>query len=114
MAQKYFAMDFAFYSTMGVYSFRDCCEITRAVGYDAMLLSIWDGRNWAQATEMETMKSRYGVEPAGVYVASLLKREISLLRAMLSPRSRVFRSPPPSSTPPPPRSCSQEFCTTLS
>lgn len=68
MAQKYFAMDFAFYSTMGVYSFRDCCEITRAVGYDAMLLSIWDGRNWEQATEMETMKSRYGVEPAGVYV----------------------------------------------
>ena len=64
MAQKYFAMDFAFYSTMGVYSFRDCCEITRATGYDAMLLSIWDGRNWAQATEMETMKSRHGVEPA--------------------------------------------------
>jgi hypothetical protein len=47
MTQKYFAMDFAFYSSMGVYSFRDCCEITRAVAYDAMLLSIWDGRNWA-------------------------------------------------------------------
>jgi sugar phosphate isomerase/epimerase len=68
MAHKYYAMDFAFYSSMGVYSFEDRCEITRAAGYDAMLLSVWDGRNWAEAMELATMKSRFGIEPAGVYV----------------------------------------------
>jgi sugar phosphate isomerase/epimerase len=68
MEQKYFAMDFAFYSSMGVYRFEDRCEITRAVGYDAMLLSVWDGRNWAQAAELATMKTRFGIDAAGVYV----------------------------------------------
>jgi sugar phosphate isomerase/epimerase len=68
MEQKYFAMDFAFYSSMGVYRFEDRCEITRAAGYDAMLLAVWDGRNWAQATELATMKTRFGIDPAGVYV----------------------------------------------
>jgi sugar phosphate isomerase/epimerase len=68
MEQTYFAMDFAFYSSMGVYRFADCCEISRAVGYDAMLLSVWDGRNWAQAEQLGLMKTRFGIEPAGVYV----------------------------------------------
>jgi sugar phosphate isomerase/epimerase len=68
MAQQYYAMDFAFYSSMGVYSFEDSCEITKAVGYDAMLLSIWDGRNWAHAKELATMKDRFGLDAAGVYV----------------------------------------------
>jgi sugar phosphate isomerase/epimerase len=68
MEQKYFAMDFAFYSSMGVYRFEDRCEITRAVGYDAMLLSVWDGRNWAQAAELATMRTRFGIDAAGVYV----------------------------------------------
>lgn len=68
MEQKFFAADFAFYSSMGVYRFEDRCEITRAVGYDAMLLALWDGRNWAQAAELATMKTRFGVDPAGVYV----------------------------------------------
>ncbi|MET0981363.1 MAG: TIM barrel protein [Telluria sp.] len=68
MEQKYYAMDFAFYSSMGVYNFEDCCEISRAAGYDAMLLSVWDGRNWARAEELASMKSRFGIDPAGVYV----------------------------------------------
>jgi sugar phosphate isomerase/epimerase len=68
MEQKYFAMDFAFYNSMGVYHFEDRCEITKEIGYDAMLLSIWDGRNWAQAKELATMKSRFGLDAAGVYV----------------------------------------------
>jgi sugar phosphate isomerase/epimerase len=68
MEHKYFAMDFAFYSSMGVYRFQDCCEISKAVGYDAMLLSIWDGRNWELAKELGTMKERFGIDAAGVYV----------------------------------------------
>jgi sugar phosphate isomerase/epimerase len=66
--QKYFAMDFAFYSSMGVYRFEDCCAITHEVGYDAMLLSIWDGRHWTQASQLATMPDRFGLDPAGVYV----------------------------------------------
>lgn len=68
MEQKYYAMDFAFYSSIGRYGFADCCEISRAVGYDAMLLSVWDGRNWGQVEQLASMKSRFGIEPAGVYV----------------------------------------------
>lgn len=68
MEQKYFAMDFAFYSSMGAYDFADCCEISRAAGYDAMLLSVWDGRNWERAQELASMKARFGIDPAGVYV----------------------------------------------
>jgi sugar phosphate isomerase/epimerase len=68
MEHRYFAMDFAFYSSMGVYRFDECCEITRAVGYDAMLLSVWDGRNWEEAERLATMKTRFGLDAAGVYV----------------------------------------------
>jgi L-rhamnose isomerase len=80
MEHKYFAMDFAFYNSMGAmgaYRFEDCCEITKAVGYDAMLLSIWDGRNWAQAKELATMKSRFWLDAAVVYVVLCLALAIS-------------------------------------
>jgi sugar phosphate isomerase/epimerase len=66
---------------MGVYRFEDRCEITRAVGYDAMLLALWDGRNWAQAAELATMKTRFGVDPAGVYVV------LDLARSEAEPRN---------------------------
>jgi sugar phosphate isomerase/epimerase len=81
MEQKYYAMDFAFYSSMGAYDFEDRCEITRAVGYDAMLLSVWDGRNWAQAGQLASMKGRFGIDPAGVYVV------LNLAQGEIDPRN---------------------------
>jgi sugar phosphate isomerase/epimerase len=80
MEQKYFAMDFAFYSSMGVYRFEERCEISRAAGYDAMLVAVWDGRRWAQAGELATMKTRFGIDPAGVYVVLDLAQGATDLR----------------------------------
>ncbi|WP_343665985.1 sugar phosphate isomerase/epimerase family protein [Paraburkholderia tropica] len=68
MTQKYFAMDFAFYSSIGVYRFEDRCEITRAAGYDAIHVAIWDGRNWQLGRELANVKERFGLDVAGVYV----------------------------------------------
>ncbi|PWW03377.1 sugar phosphate isomerase/epimerase [Hoeflea marina] len=69
MAQQYFSMDFAFYSSMGVYSFDDRCEITKATGYDAIHLTLWDGRDWtAHAQQIATVKKRFDLDIAGVYV----------------------------------------------
>lgn len=55
--QKYFAMDFAFHNSMGVYSFEDRCEITRSAGYDGIHVTIWDGRNWAQGLQLARVKN---------------------------------------------------------
>lgn len=68
MTQKYYAMDMPFYSSMGVYTFEERCEIIKAVGFDAMHLSVWDGRNWEQALELATVKERFGLDVAGVYI----------------------------------------------
>lgn len=68
MTQKYYAMDMPFYSSMGVYGFEDRCEIIKAVGYDAMHLTVWDGRNWAEAMKLATVRQRFGLDVAGVYI----------------------------------------------
>jgi sugar phosphate isomerase/epimerase len=92
MEQKYYAMDFAFYSSMGVYDFEDCCEITGAAGYDAMLLSVWDGRKWARAEKLAGMKSRFGIDPAGVYVV------LNLALGETDPRNSGILTMPEGST----------------
>ncbi|MHC8361640.1 hypothetical protein ACYZUA_15285 [Pseudomonas sp. LS2P72] len=73
MAQKFYAQDTCFYSSMGTYSFEDRCETTKAVGYDATYLSIWDGRNWAAVEQLNTVKERYDLEVAGIYVVLNLR-----------------------------------------
>ena len=56
MTQKFYAQDTCFYSSMGNYSFEDRCEMTKAVGYDATYISICDGRNWATAQQLNSVK----------------------------------------------------------
>lgn len=68
MTQKYYAMDTGFYSSMGIYSFEDRCEITKAVGFDATYISVWDGRNWADVSQASIAKEKYGLDVAGIYV----------------------------------------------
>lgn len=68
MTQQFYAMDMPFYSSMGVYSFEDRCEIVKDVGFDAMHLSVWDGRNWACTAPLAHVRERYGLDVAGVYV----------------------------------------------
>ncbi|SDQ98198.1 Sugar phosphate isomerase/epimerase [Chryseobacterium soldanellicola] len=66
--QKFYAMDFAFYNSMGLYSFQDRCEIIKEVGYDAMHWVAWDGRNWEEALRLGTVKEKFDLEVAGVYI----------------------------------------------
>lgn len=68
MTQKYYAMDMPFYSSLGVYPFEERCEIVKEVGFDAMHLSVWDGRNWASTAPLAHVGERYGLEVAGVYI----------------------------------------------
>lgn len=66
-SQKYFAMDFAFFSSHGVYSFSDRCEITRAAGYDAIQTVVWDGADTARDHGLATVQQRFGLALSGVY-----------------------------------------------
>lgn len=40
MTYKFYAMDFAFYNSMGIYSFEARCEMLKEIGYDATHLSV--------------------------------------------------------------------------
>lgn len=66
-SQKYFAMDFAFFSSNGVYSFADRCEITQAAGYDAIQTVVWDGVEAGRVTGLATVQERFGLALSGVY-----------------------------------------------
>jgi sugar phosphate isomerase/epimerase len=68
MTQKYYAQDTCFYNSVGVYRFEDRCEITKAAGYDATSLSVWDGRRWGDVHKLKYVPDRFGLEIAGVYV----------------------------------------------
>ncbi len=67
MKTSNYAMDFAFFSSTGTYSFADRCEITRAAGYDAIQTVIWDGSGWEQGLELATVEDRFGLTVSGVY-----------------------------------------------
>lgn len=80
MPHSFYAMDTAFYSSLGVYSLQDRCEITKAVGYDATYLSVWDGRYWAEAASLANLSQKYRLDVAGVYVVLDLALGASDLR----------------------------------
>jgi sugar phosphate isomerase/epimerase len=68
MAYRFYAMDFAFYNSMGVYSFEARCEMLKEIGYDAMHLSVWNGERWREVEKLRDVKQKYGLDVAGVYV----------------------------------------------
>jgi sugar phosphate isomerase/epimerase len=68
MAYRFYAMDFAFYNSMGVYSFEARCEMLKEIGYDAMHLSVWNGERWWDVKQLSDVKQKYGLDVAGVYV----------------------------------------------
>lgn len=67
MTHRYYAMDFAFFSSIGTYSFPDRCEITKAAGYDGLQAVLWDGREWEQTAQLQQVHDRYGLDVFGVY-----------------------------------------------
>lgn len=66
-AQKYYAMDFAFFSSGGIYSFADRCEITRAAGYDAIQTVVWNGADADASLDLASVRTRFDLELSGVY-----------------------------------------------
>lgn len=68
MAYKFYAMDFAFYNSMGIYSFEARCEMLKEIGYDATHLSVWHGERWRDVEKLKNVKEKYGLDVAGVYV----------------------------------------------
>lgn len=68
MAYPFYAMDFAFYNSMGIYSFEARCEMLKEIGYDATHLSVWHGERWRDVEKLKNVKEKYGLDVAGVYV----------------------------------------------
>lgn len=68
MAYRFYAMDFAFYNSMGLYSFEARCEMLKEIGYDAMHLSVWNGERWWDVKNLSNVKEKYGLDVAGVYI----------------------------------------------
>ncbi len=68
MSYQLFAMDTAFYHSLGSYEFEARCEMLRKLGYDATYLTLWSNRAWRDLPLLVEVKARYGLAVAGVYV----------------------------------------------
>lgn len=65
--QRY-ALDFAFYSSMGVYDFAAQCGMMKEIGYDGIHFSVWDGRRWGTTRGLAEVTARHGIELSGIYI----------------------------------------------
>lgn len=64
-----YALDFAFYSSSGVYDFDAQCEIMKHIGYDGLHVSAWDGTRWRPTVEkIIGARQRHGIDISGVYI----------------------------------------------
>ena len=68
MLNKIYAMDFAFYNTLGTYDFAAQCEMVKEIGYDGIQRAIWDGTRRQEADVLATCKEKYGLDVAGIYI----------------------------------------------
>ena len=68
MINKTYAMDFAFYNSIGLYDFETRCEIIKDIGYDGINFSIWDGSRWKESEKYNTVREKYDLEVTGTYV----------------------------------------------
>lgn len=65
---KLYALDFAFYSSSGVYDFDAQCQIMKQIGYNGMHFSAWDGTRWESVKKFIGAKEKYGIEIMGIYI----------------------------------------------
>ncbi len=68
MRTALFAMDTSFYHSLGAYDFDARCEMLRELGYDATYLTLWSEAAWADVRRLATVRERYGLDVAAVYV----------------------------------------------
>lgn len=64
---RFFAMDTSFYHSLGSYEFDARCEMLAELGYDGTYLTLWSDRAWKDLPALTAVKSRHGLEVAGVY-----------------------------------------------
>ncbi|MFV0605872.1 MAG: sugar phosphate isomerase/epimerase family protein [Niabella sp.] len=67
MNNKIYAMDFAFYNTIGLYDFETRCEMVKDIGYDGINFSVWNGMRWQESLKYAKVQEKYGLEVAGTY-----------------------------------------------
>ena len=63
-----YAMDTGFYHSLGAYDFDARCEMLRELGFDATYLSLWSEDAWADVPRLATVKERFGLDVAAVYL----------------------------------------------
>lgn len=68
MTHRVYAMDTFFNNSMGVYSFEARAEMLKELEYDATYLSLWNEQAWHDLEKLGTVKEKYGVDVAAVYV----------------------------------------------
>lgn len=77
---KLYALDFAFYSSSGIYDFEAQCQIMKKVGYDGLHFSAWDGTRWESVRQIVGAKERHGIEVSGIYIVLDLRHGTDDLR----------------------------------
>jgi sugar phosphate isomerase/epimerase len=75
-----YALDFAFYSSSGVYDFEAQCQIMKQIGYDGLHVSAWDGTRWDSVRQIVGAKARHGIEVSGIYIVLDLRHGADDLR----------------------------------
>ena len=67
MPSLIYAMDTAFYHSLGAYPFAARCEMLRELGYDATYLTLWSTMAWADVPLLASVTAQYGLQVAAVY-----------------------------------------------
>lgn len=67
MRHTVFAMDTCFFNSVGAYPYEVRCEMLHALGYDAMYLTLWTEKAWADIERLARTKAAYGLDVPAVY-----------------------------------------------
>ena len=68
MTHRVYAMDTFFYNSMGAYSFEVRAEMLKELEFDATYLSLFSEQAWQDIEKLGTVKEKYGLDVAAVYV----------------------------------------------
>ena len=63
-----YAMDTAFYTSLGSYTFDARCEMAAELGYEGAYLTLWSDEAWGDLEAMKNVKQRHGLDPVAVYL----------------------------------------------
>ena len=68
MSYALYAMDTSFYTPLGAYDFDARCTMLADLGYGATYLTLWSEEAWQDVPRLASVKERYGLDVAAVYV----------------------------------------------